>query len=85
MALACFERRGVRQGGWWPWEQSYSLGRAFVCRIASPNAMAATIATLIERSLWPHRDEQPRIGGLMHGVRHPSGPRGRNIRTSPDR
>ena len=44
-----------------------------VCRSASPNAMAAAMATLSERKSGLDRDHQPRIGGGGDLVGDPGG------------
>ena len=49
MVLAGFERRGVGEGAGHGGNLIH-WARPFVCRIASPSAIAATIATLIERN-----------------------------------
>ena len=41
-----------------------------VCRSASPATSATAIATLSERRPSAHRNAQPGIGRLVHGLRH---------------
>ena len=48
----------------------YALANPPVCRIASPSAMAAAIATLIERRPGRIGIVKPRVGRPMHGLRH---------------
>ena len=82
-ARSCGHRASRRRGGGGHRVDLSHRQRRSSAASPRPAPWRAAIATLSERKPGAHRDAQPRVGGLMDGVRHAGAIRGRTAGRRP--